>query len=396
MGIDSFPETYQEAIVRDDSAEWLKAMACEMDSLKEKDVWQVCDLPSNRKALPCKWVFRIKRNQDGTIDKYKARLVAKGFKQRRGVDYEQTFSPVARMATIRALLSVSAKENLHLTQFDVTTAFLNGKLEEEIYMQQPDGFKDGTSKVCRLKKSLYGLKQAPRCWNSYFEEFLVEQGFIQNEADCCLYVKKIGKKKILIVLYVDDGLVATTDKDLAKEFLEELGKALIFTTKPASVCLGLEIARSKDGSISIKQESYTKKFLERFRMFDCNLVSTPFEKNQTLEPGKVDDADERFPYREAVGALAYLMSGTRPDIAYAVGVVSRKLEKPTKTDWLRVKRIFRYLKGTMSYGIRYRSDSSRAIVDGYSDADHAGDENTGRSTTGVACFFAGGIVSWLS
>ncbi|KAL0852111.1 hypothetical protein ABMA28_000351 [Loxostege sticticalis] len=396
VGNESFPETFKEAIQRDDSVECQKAMANEMKSLADNKVWKLCELPLNRKALPCKWVYRIKRNPDGTIDIYKARLVDKGFRQRKGIDYEQTFSPVARMATIRALLSVSAKENLYLTQFDVPTAFLNGKLQEEIYMNQPDGYNDGTSRVCLLQRSLYGLKQAPRCWNSCFEEILLENGFVQCAADSCLFTKKVGDKKILITLYVDDGLVATTDKDLAEQFLEDLRSSLKITSKPASYYLGLEIARREDGSILIKQESYTKKILERFGMSQCNPVSTPIEKGSTGLNSEEGWASERFPYREAVGALAYLMTGTRPDIAYAVGIVSRKLENPTKADWLQVKRIFRYLKGTTSLGIEYKQSFTSSKVIGYSDADHGGCADTGRSTTGVVTCFCGGAISWLS
>lgn len=391
VGIDKFPETFKEAIQMDDANDWKKAMASEMKSLADNNVWKLCDLPSDRKALPCKWVYRIKRNPDGSIDKYKARLVVKGFKQRKGIDYEQTYSPVARMATIRALLSVSAKENLYLTQFDVSTAFLNGKLQEEIYMKQPDGFNDGTARVCKLQRSLYGLKQAPRCWNSCFEEILLEKGFKQCSADSCLFTKHIGEKKILITLYVDDGFVATTDKELADQFLKELSGSLKITTKKASYYLGLEIQRRQNGSILIKQEAYTKKILERFGMSDCNSVSTPIER-ESVENGKVES---RFPYREAVGALAYLMTGTRPDIAYAVAVVSRKLENPTYSDWLRVKRIFRYLKGTTAMGIVYGDSTTNGII-GYSDADHGGCTDTGRSTTGVVACYGGAAVSWLS
>lgn len=389
-----FPETYQEAIQRHDSAKWQRAMQKELDSLKENNVWTVTDLPRDRKALPCKWVFRIKYNPDGSVDKYKARLVIKGFKQRKGVDYAQTFSPVARMSTIRALLSVAAAESLHLAQFDVTTAFLNGKLQETIFMKQPDGFEDGSNRVCKLNRSLYGLKQAPRCWNICFAEILIDMGFEQSNADPCLFAKKIGDKKVLLTLYVDDGLVAATDQETATNFLKDLEGRLKITSKPASYYLGLEIEREKDGSVFIMQECYTKKILERFKMADCNSISTPIESGVTTEE---KSSEENFPYREAVGALAYLMMGTRPDIAYAVGVVSRKLESPTKKDWQKVKRIFRYLKGTLTYGIRYKSGKvcTRAIK-GYSDADHGGDAETGRSTTGVACIFAEAIVSWLS
>jgi transposase InsO family protein len=392
---EAYPSNFADAVKRNDSEEWRNAMESEMKSLKNLKVWTACDLPKGRKALPCKWVLRTKRNPDGSIDRYKARLVVKGFKQRKGIDYDQTFSPVARLATVRALLSVSAQENMYLVQFDVATAFLNGKLEEEIYMQQPEGFHDGTSKVWKLNRSLYGLKQAPRCWNSCFEAILLEMGFKQCEADCCLYTKEIDDNKLLITLYVDDGLVAATTEELANSFLNDLRKKLQITTKPASYYLGLEIVRKEDGSIFINQEAYAKKVLERFAMAECNPVTTPIEK-ETFYSGKVQtEKMEKFPYREAVGALAYLMVGTRPDIAYAVGVASRKLESPSNEDWLRVKRILRYVKGTSSFGIQYKAHQP-SILEGFSDADHGGDRDTSRSTTGVACRYAGGVISWLS
>lgn len=334
------------------------------------------------------------RNPDGSVDKYKARLVVKGFLQRKGRDYDQTFSPVARLATVRALLSVAAQENLYLVQFDVCTAFLNGKLSEEIYVQQPEGYADGTSNVCKLNRSLYGLKQAPRCWNSCFEEILLDMDFRQCEADCCLYTKQVNGKKLLITLYVDDGLVAATNQDIADSFLNDLRTRLQITVKPATYYLGLEISREKDGSVFINQKAYAKKVLERFGMADCNPVTTPIEK-EVCHSGK-NDVTEKFPYREAVGALAYLMVGTRPDIAYAVGVASRKLESPSRDDWLKVKRIMRYIKGTYTYGIKYKALYLPGVLVGFSDADHGGDNETGRSTTGVVCQYSGGIISWLS
>ncbi|KAL0849419.1 hypothetical protein ABMA28_013712 [Loxostege sticticalis] len=393
VSADEFPNSYREAMEREDCEEWLKAMKNEIESLKENNVWTLCDLPPQRKALPYKWIFRIKRNPDGSIEKYKARLVVKGFRQKKGIDYDQTFSPVARMASVRALLSVCAKENMHLIQFDVVTAFLNGSLKEEIFMQQPEGLNDGTARVWKLNRSLYGLKQAPRCWNTCFEQILLDLKFKQCEADCCLFAKHIGQEKILIALYVDDGLVAASSEKLALRFLDELGSKLKITVKPANFYLGLEIKQEKN-SIFISQAAYLKRILERFNMLECNPVSTPIEKSVSVEDsdsGKVGS----FPYREAVGALMYLMTGTRPDIAYAVGVVSRKLANPSKEDWLKVKRIFRYLKGTMKLGIKYQS-GKEGFIEGYSDADHAGDSSTGRSTSGVACLYAGGIVSWLS
>lgn len=219
--------------------------------------------------------------------------------------------------------------------------------------------------------------------------------FEQSDAECCLFTKKIGQKKLLITLYVDDGMIAATDADLANSFLYDLRKKLKITTKTTSYYLGFEIQKSQ-GSITIKQESYTKKILERFKMTKCNPVLTPIEK-EGVQIGKVDTAFHHaftFPYREVVGALAYLMVGSEPDIAYAVSVVSRKLENPTKDDWNKVKRIFRYLKSTSAQGLRYSTEPKKVL--GYSDADYGGDSTTSRSTTGVVSLYAGAAVSWVS
>lgn len=155
-------------------------------------------IPKGRRALPTKWVYKVKTHPDGTIERYKARLVVKGFSQKPGVDFDKTFSPVVRLATIRALLGVAANENLKLQQFDVTTAFLNGEVSEEIYIKQPEGCSDGTDQVCRLKRSLYGLKQAPRCWNTCISQFLISVDFKQSEADPCLYIRKRQNSKVIV------------------------------------------------------------------------------------------------------------------------------------------------------------------------------------------------------
>ncbi|PNF31714.1 hypothetical protein B7P43_G13202 [Cryptotermes secundus] len=173
-----------------ESDKWKEAMGKEMSALHENGTWELVTLPKNAKPIQCKWVYRIKENPDGSVDKYKARLVIKGFNQRKGIDYSATFSPVVKWETIRSVISVAAKEKMYMTQFDVSTAFLYGDLEEIIYMKQPEGFEDGTNRVCKLKKSLYGLKQAPRCWNRRFGKFLSNQGFQASKEDPCLYVKK--------------------------------------------------------------------------------------------------------------------------------------------------------------------------------------------------------------
>ncbi|CAB0003770.1 unnamed protein product, partial [Nesidiocoris tenuis] len=390
------PSSYSEAINCEDKIHWQRAMDSEIKSLKENNTWRLEHLPKGKKAIPCRWTFRVKLNPDGSIDKYKARVVAKGFTQKKGSDYDEVFSPVARSGTIRAVLSVAAAENLHMMQFDVSTAFLYGNLDETIYMQQPDGFNDETGRVCRLTRSLYGLKQAPRCWNKRFVDYLSKIGLHASEADPCLFIREKDGKKLIVALYVDDGLVASNCKLEQDNFIEELKREFKITTKEASYFLGLEIEK-QEGQISVKQTAYTRKLLERFGMADCRPVGTPMLKDRSQLTKEEEKEDvKNFPYRQIVGSLMYLMVGTRPDISYAVGVVCRALDNPTKIDCVNVKRILRYLKGTPDLGLVYKSKLNNGRIYSYSDADLGGDETTGRSTTGVVNLFCGAAISWTS
>jgi hypothetical protein len=400
------PETYGEAISGTECASWTEAMESEIKSLNENGTWTLEKLPAGFKAIPCKWVYKVKNNPDGSIDRYKARLVIKGCAQKKGIDYDETFSPVAHRSSIRTVISVAANENMTLLQFDVSTAFLYGELEEEIYMQQPSGFDDGSGRVCRLRKSLYGLKQAPRCWNKRLYDFLRSRDFEQSEADPCVFVRHRGKQKIIIALYVDDGLVAATSEQEAELLIAELKSEFQVKAKEASYFLGLEINKSPVG-IKISQGSYTRKLLQRFGMEGCRAISTPIlaESAKSGKAGLHDESPDKktdtvsgkqFSYRSAVGGLLYLSTGCRPDIAYAVSVVSRSLENPTSDDFVKVKRIFRYLQGTREHGIVYQQDYKKGIIECYSDADHGGDRSCGRSTTGVMCIYSAGAISWLS
>lgn len=389
------PESYEEAIQSRESIHWKEAMNREMNSLNENQTWELCELPTGAKLLPCKWVYKVKMNSDGSINKYKARLVAKGYNQRFGIDYNQTFSPVAKMPTIRSLLSIAANEKLHLVQFDVSTAFLYGKLDEVIYIKQPDGYNDNTNKVCKLLRSLYGLKQAPRCWNECFGKFLINQGFTVSDADPCLYIRNQDGKLLIIALYVDDGLVAATDTKDLDQFTEQLKSRFKVVVRPATYFLGLEITTHSNYNITISQSAYSQKLLKRFRFEDCKPVSTPMLKGTDLTQCNKNGIGT-FPYRQAVGALLYLMTGTRPDIAYSVSYLSRSLENPTQEDITRVKRVFRYIAGTIHKSITYKSEYSGKALQCYSDADFGGCNLTGRSTSGVVIMYSGGIISWLS
>ena len=389
------PTTYREAMLSQNSGRWQKAMNEEMMSLQENDVWKLVELPPGHKAIDNKWVYRTKQSNSGSGDRYKARLVAKGYSQRAGIDYDETFSPVARFDTVRSVLSVAATENMHLAQFDVKTAFLYGKLEEEIYMKQPEGFSDGTDRVCKLKRSLYGLKQSPRCWNKRFVDYLSTLGFVMSDADPCLYVRKSGECKIIIALYVD-GIVAATHADECRKFLADLTTEFKITVCPVSSFLGIEVKQFDDGSVFINQEQYTKKVLQKFRMSESTPNGTPVVREEDPQDSVTKQyVGDNVPYRAAVGSLMYLATGTRPDIAYAVSVVSQKLDSATVEDWNKVKRILKYLKGTVNFGILFRSDGVKNI-EAFSDADYAQDVETRRSTSGAICKFAGGAVTWLS
>ena len=292
------PDSFEEAVNSDHSSEWQKAMQSEMQSLKDNQTWELEDLPPGKKAIPCKWVYKVKYNPDGSIERYKARLVIKGFSQKKGVDYDQTFSPVVRNASVRTHLSIAAIERMHLLQFDISTAFLYGELDEELYMKQPEGFSDNTDKVCKLKRSLYGLKQAPRCWNRRFVTFLRSIGFRQSDADPCLFVLNVNSHKLLLALYVDDGIVAATDKLELLELAEKLKSEFKITVKPATYFLGFEIDQQCDGSVKISQAAYTRKLLERFGMSECRSCVTPIISAEKAEADNNTEVKSvEFPYR---------------------------------------------------------------------------------------------------
>ncbi|GJZ73524.1 retrovirus-related pol polyprotein from transposon TNT 1-94 [Tanacetum coccineum] len=399
------PSTLQEALNNPDASFWKEAMQEEIEALHKNKTWELVPLPGGRKPIGNKWVYKIKRNGDDQVERYRARLVVKGYAQKEGIDFNEIFSPVVRITTIRVVLAMCATYDLHLEQLDVKTAFLHGNLDEEIYMLQPEGFeqKGKENLVCRLNKSLYGLKQAPRCWYKRFDSFIIGLGYNRLHADPCAYFKRFGNNDfVILLLYVDDMLVAGPNKDrisklkaqLAREFeMKDLG--------PANKILGMQIHRDRvSRKIWLSQKSYVKKILQRFNMQDCKPISTPFPTNIKLS-SKMSPSSEkermemsRVPYASAVGSLMFAMICTRPDIAHAVGVVSRYMAEPGKKHWEAVKRILRYIKGTSDVALCY--GESGLTVKGYVDSDYAGDLDGSKSTTGYVFTLSGGIVSWVS
>lgn len=388
----SEPQSYNQALTDENSIQWKEAMEDEFGSLIRNNTWQLVEKPPGVKIVDNKWVYKVKREND-TL-RFKARLVARGFTQEYGINYYETFSPVVRFTSIRSILAISAQKGLLLKQFDVKTAFLHGDLKELVYMRQPIGFEDGTNRICKLNKSLYGLKQASRCWNEKFTFFIRHFGFEQSVADPCVFICKRDGKLTVMAIHVDDGLIAGECSRQIADILKWLNKHFEVKEMDVGCFLGLEIEQKSDGSIFVHQKTYANRVLERFGMQNCNGVASPSDVNQTLY--HFDESEKsKYPYRELIGSLMYLAVGTRPDISHAVGMVSRFMENPTVAHEAAAKRIVKYIRKTINFGILYNCSKS-ARLKAYSDADYAGDIDTRRSTSGYVFLFGDSVVSWGS
>lgn len=396
FNIDKDPMTYGEAMASRDVAFWKEAVQDEMDSILQNKVWKLADLPPGCKPLGSKWIFKRKMKVDGTIDKYKARLVIQGFRQKEGIDYFDTYAPVARISTIRLLLALAAIHNLVIHQMDVKTAFLNGELDEEIYMKQPEGFvmPGHENKVCKLVKSLYGLKQAPKQWHQKFDEIVLSSGFVLNQADKCVYSKfDDSKNGVIICLYVDDMLIFGTNQDQVDETKEFLSsKFAMKDMGEAEVILGIKIMRENKG-LSISQSHYIEKILDKFDFKNCSPTSTPMDPQLKLLPNK-GKAVSQLEYSKRIGSLMYAMISTRPDIAYAVGKLSRFTSNPSTFHWRALDRVFQYLKGTVDYKLTYIGFPS--VIEGFSDASWISNKEDHSSTSGWVFLLGGGAISWAS
>ncbi|KAK0581627.1 hypothetical protein LWI29_016112 [Acer saccharum] len=369
----------------------------EMKALQKNYTWEIVDLPKGKKAVGCRWVYTVKHKAGGSIEKYKARLVAKGYTQTYGVDYQETFAPVAKLNTVRVLLSLAANQEWPLKQLDVKNAFLHGELSEEVYMDLPPGLDSNTGKVCKLKKALYGLKQSPRAWFGRLSTSMRKFGYQQSNSDHTLFFKRKGDKITMLIVYVDDMIVTGNDdlemtnlqSHLATEFeMKDLGVLRYF--------LGIEVARSKHG-IFLSQRKYVLDLLTETGMLASKPADTLMDQNHKLcecldHPDQTPANKER--YQRLVGKLIYL-SHTRPDIAYAVSVVSQFMHAPTESHMDAVLRILRYLKGAPGRGLMF-SKNEHLDIEGYTDADWAGNASDQRSTSGYFTFVGGNLVTWRS
>ncbi|KAK1683853.1 hypothetical protein QYE76_044701 [Lolium multiflorum] len=402
---DEDPATYEEAMMSPDSNKWQEAMKSEMGSMYDNKVWTLVDLPDSRKAVENKWIFKRKTDADGNITVYKARLVAKGFRQIQGVDYDETFSPVAKLKSVRILLAIAAFFDYEIWQMDVKTAFLNGDIEEELYMVQPKGFVDpkNADKVCKLQRSIYGLKQASRSWNRRFDKVIKDFGFIQCHGEACIYKKVSGSSVAFLILYVDDILLIGNDIELLSSVKGYLNNS--FSMKDlgeASYILGIKIYRDRSRRlIGLSQSTYLDKILKKFRMDESKKGFLPMLPGKVLSktqgPATAEERERmsKIPYASAVGSIMYAMLCTRPDIAHAVSLTSRYQSDPGMEHWTAVKNILKYLKRTKDMFLCYGGDQE-LVVTSYTDASWNTDPDDSKSQSGYVFILNGAAVSWAS
>ena len=389
------PQTYKEAMNSMESLMWKEAIKSEIDSILHNHTWELVDLPSGCKPLSSKWIFKRKRKVDGSIDKYKARLVIKGYRQTEGLDYFDTYSPVTRINSIRMVLAIASLKDLEVHQMDVKTAFLNEDLNEEIYMEQPEGFSAPRQemKVCRLVKSLYGLKQAPKQWHEKFVNVMLSHGFKINECDKCVYVKDDEHGYVIVCLYVDDMLIVGSDDKMITSTKNMLNSR--FDMKDmglADVILGIKIKRTSDGLV-LSQSHYVDNILGKFDKDNSGIARTPVDVTLYFSKNKGESVAQ-VEYSRGIGSLMYLMSCTRPDIAYAVNKLSRYMSNPGALHWQGIMRVLKYLRFTRDYGLHYTRYP--AVLEGYSDANWISNDKDSKSHSGYVFTLGGAAVSWKS
>ena len=391
------PAELSAALASAHAAEWQQAMEEELASLQAHGTWSLQQTPAGVKPIPLKWVFKVKTDAAGLTQRFKARLVAKGFHQREGVDFDEVYAPVSKYATLRALLALVAARDLELHQLDIKTAFLNGHLEEEVWVQQPPGFPmAASSHSCRLHRALYGLKQSPRAWHKRLSDELAVLGYIPSQADPGLFVQRNKQSSTFVLIYVDDILIAADSIASVDAFKAALASA--FQTHDlgeAETFLNMSIVRDRSSkTLKLSQPKLTAQLLVSHNLSECNPQSLPLSPAAVLVEATEADAISNPRYGQLVGSLLHLAVCTRPDIAHAVGVLSRYISAPAKSHWEAAKGVLRYIAGTSSCGITFGSSSTAMI--GHTDADYAGDRTTRRSTSGFVFTMYGGAVTWSS
>lgn len=388
------PSGYREAAGQ---PAWEDAMRKEMEAIEKNATWELTTLPAGHRPIGLKWVFKLKKDSAGKVIKHKARLVAKGYVQKHGVDFDEVFAPVARLDAVRLILALTADRRWQVHHLDVKSAFLNGELQEEVYVVQPEGFvkKGQEHQVLRLSKALYGLRQAPRAWNTRLDKSLKTLEFVRCAQEQAVYIRGKGIDAVIIGVYVDDLIVTGADPGDIQAFKQQMmGEFEMSDLGLLTYYLGIEVDQGEEG-ITIKQAAYARKVLSQFGMTECNPTTIPIDPRAVVQKDAEGTPVDVTEFRRVIGCLRYLLH-TRPDLSFAVGVASRFMERPTTSHLRMIKQILRYLKGTIDCGLVYPAGSGRLEITGYSDSDLAGDTVDRRSTGGMVFFVNDSLVSWSS
>ncbi|MFS7952616.1 putative RNA-directed DNA polymerase [Helianthus anomalus] len=367
--ISPIPKSYNHAFT---DPHWLNAMQAEFSALQQNETWELVPRPIDRPVIRCMWLFRHKFKSDGSLERYKARLVVNGKSQTVGVDCEDTFSPVVKPATIRTVLSIAVSRSWPIHQLDVKNAFLHGHLNETVFMHQPPGFVDRRypNFVCRLKRSLYGLKQAPRAWYTRFATYVMSHGFRNSKCDNSLFIYTRGSQTAFLLLYVDDIILTASSNELLQDIINKLSREFAMKDLgPLHHFLGIKVTRS-DRGLFLDQSQYAKDIISRASMDACKPCTTPVDLSSKLSATDGPLFHDPTLYRSLAGALQYL-TFTRPDISYAVQQVCLFMHEPHDPHFAFMKRILRYIHGTLDYGIRIIRSNNHSLV-AYSDADWGG------------------------
>ena len=381
------PNTFEEAMESHDSKQWKIAMDSEINSLNKNKTWQIVEQPKDKEVIDVKWVFKRKSNNT-----YKARLVVRGFQQKEY--FENVYSPVGKMQTLKILLTYCCKNNLFIEQMDVETAFLNGHVKSEVFVNQPKGYETEDNKVYKLHKALYGLRESPRVWYDCFNQFIEKLNFVRSNYDYCLYVNRTSKDSIYILVFVDDLLICCKDESKIKDtktslmerfVMKDLGKVKSY--------IGIEIDYSDDRkTMTLSQSKYIESLAVKYKLENTKLYDTPMETNLKLE--KASNVDNSLKYRNIIGELLYISTGTRPDIAFSVNYLSRYQNCYDQTHYKYAMRILKYLYKTKDLKLTYSDNVNTEILDCMVDSDYAGDNIDRKSTTGLVIRLFDNLIFW--
>jgi hypothetical protein len=368
----------------------------ELHQFTINDVWTLVPRPAEDNIIGPKWIFKNKTNEHGTVVQNKARLVAQGYNQIKGIDFDETFAPVARLESIRILLSIACHLGFKLYQMDVKSALLNDILQEEVYVEQPKEFQDPhhPHHVFKLKKALYGLKQAHRAWYEHLTTYLLAKGFTRGQANRTLFIRNQGTHKLIAQIYVDDIIFGATLDSLAHEFFDEIKQEFEMSMiGELNYFLGLQVKKTAEG-IFISQSKYANDLVKRFGLDGKSRARTPISTSVKISSDLAGKPVDPSLYKSMIGSLLYLIA-SRPNIAFNVGVCARFQANPKESHLIAVKRIIRYVNDTLFYGILY-SRETNLVVARYSDADWAGNAEDRKSTSG-GCFYVGNnLIAWMS